>query len=43
MSFESEVSQNMNVRNAACGKCNIPSQKGNLWQAEKYAINYAIW
>lgn len=43
MSFESEVSQMMHVKNAACGKCNIASQKGNLWQAVKYAINYAIW
>lgn len=43
MSFESEVSQMMHVKNASCGKCNIASQKGNLWQAVKYAINYAIW
>lgn len=28
--FESKVSQKMQVRNAACGKYNIASQKGNL-------------
>lgn len=31
------------MRNAACGKCNIASPKGNQRQAEKYAIDYAIW
>lgn len=29
-SFESKVPQKMHVRNAACGKCNTASQKGNL-------------
>lgn len=33
----------MHMRNAACGKHNFASQKGNLWQAEKYAINYESW